>query len=84
MSLLTGDPRSATVLAHGDTLVLEIDAGVFRTLGAATPQAVEQIAVAAATRRVELDHMRAAAAGPLVADAPAGFLLRMRRFLGLS
>ena len=84
MSLLTGDPRTATVLAVGDTLVLEIDAEVFRTLGAVTPQAIEQVAVAAATRRAELDHVRAAAAGALVADAPASFVLRMRRFLGLS
>jgi hypothetical protein len=42
---------------------------------------VEQVAVAAATRRAELDQVRANAAGPAVADAPASLLARMRRFL---
>jgi len=84
MSLLTGDPRTATVLARGDSVVLEIDADVFRNLAAVSPQAVEQVGVAAAARRVELDQMRAAGAGSAVADAPASFLGRMRRFLRLS
>ena len=84
MSLLTGEPRTATVLARGDTFVIEIDAEVFRSLGAASPQAVEQVAVTAATRRAELDQVRASAPGSAVADAPASFLGRMRRFLRLS
>jgi CRP-like cAMP-binding protein len=84
MSLLTGEPRTATVLARGDTFIIEIDAQLFRALGATSPQAVEQVAVAAATRRTELDELRANAAGSVVADAPASFLGRMRRFLRLS
>jgi small-conductance mechanosensitive channel/CRP-like cAMP-binding protein len=84
MSLLTGEPRTATVVARGDTFVIEIDADVFRRLGAASPQAVERVGVAAASRRAELDHVRANTAGPAVADAPANFLGRMRRFLRLS
>ncbi len=84
MSLLTGDPRSATVLAQGDTLVLEIDADVFRTLGVENPRAIERIGVAAVTRRGELDGARAAAGGVAVADAPATILSRMKRFLRLS
>lgn len=83
MSLLTGEPRTATVLAKGDTFVIEVDAQLFRALGATSPQAVEQVAVAAATRRAELDELRANAAGSVVADAPASFLGRMRRFLRL-
>ena len=63
MSLLTGEPRTATVVARGDTFVIEIDAEVFRRLGAASPQAVEQVGVAAATRRAELDQVRANASG---------------------
>jgi len=81
MSLLTGEPRTATVVARGDTLVLEIDADLFRRLGALNPQAVEQIAVAAVTRRTELDQMRSASAGTVIADAPASFVARMRKFL---
>ena len=84
MSLLTGEPRTATVLARGDCSVLEIEADAFRSLGAANPQALEQVGVAAAARRVELDQMRSAGTGAAVADAPATFLGRMRRFLRVS
>ncbi len=83
MSLLTGDRRTATVLARGDTLVFELDADLFRRLGATHPRAVEQVAIAAATRRIELDKVRAASVGQAVADAPASLLDRMRRFLRL-
>jgi small-conductance mechanosensitive channel len=84
MSLLTGDPRSASVLAIGDTSVLELDAEVFRTIGAADPHAVEQIGLAAVARRAELQHVRDAAQHAVVADAPSTFLGRMKKFLGLS
>jgi len=84
MSLLTGDPRTATVVASGDTMVFEIGVDLFRHLAATNPQAVEQVGVAAAARRIELDKVRAAGAGQAVADAPASFLGRMRRFLRLS
>jgi len=83
MSLLTGDPRTATVLARGDTLVFKINAGSFRRLGATHARAVEQVGVAAAARRIELDKVRATAVGQAVADAPATFMDRMRRFLRL-
>ena len=83
MSLLTGDPRTATVLARGDTLVFEINADLFRKLGASHPQAIEQVGIAAAARRVELDKVRATAVGQAVADAPTTFIDRMRRFLRL-
>ena len=83
MSLLTGDPRTATVLARGDTVVFEINADLFRRLGATHPRAVEQVGVAAAARRIELDKVRATAVGQAVADAPATLIARMRRFLRL-
>jgi small-conductance mechanosensitive channel len=81
MSLLTGDPRSASVVARGDTVVLELDAEVFRALGAADPQAVEQIGLAAMTRRAELAQIRDAAQSTVTVDAPATFLGRMKKFL---
>ena len=84
MSLLTGDPRTATVIARGDTVVLELDADVFRNLGAADPQAVEQIAVAAIARRAELDQARDAARAAAVVGSPASLLGRVKRFLGLN
>ncbi|HXG53782.1 MAG TPA: mechanosensitive ion channel family protein [Vicinamibacterales bacterium] len=81
MSLLTGDPRSANVVARGDAVVLEIDAEVFRQLAEETPHTVEQVGLAAATRRTELDQVRAASRKPEGAEAPATFLARMRKFL---
>jgi small-conductance mechanosensitive channel/CRP-like cAMP-binding protein len=81
MSLLTGEPRTATVLARGDTVLLELDADLFRRLGAVSPHAVEQIGVAAVTRRLELDRIRSASADTVVADAPASFMARMKKFL---
>jgi small-conductance mechanosensitive channel/CRP-like cAMP-binding protein len=84
MSLLTGDPRSATVVARGDTSVLELDADVFRALGAADPAAVEQIGVAAMTRRAELNQIRDAAQSAVAADVPSTFIGRMKKFLRLG
>lgn len=83
MSLLTGEPRSATVLARGETMVLELDAELFRRLGEESPQAVEQVGLAAVARRMELDRVRSVARGAAVADAPATFISRMKRFLRL-
>lgn len=83
MSLLTGEPRAATVVARRETVVLELTAEQFRRLGAGHPAAVEQVAVAAVARRAELDVAKLAGRGPAVADAPATFLARMRKFLHL-
>ena len=84
MSLLTGDARSASVVARGDTSVLELDAEVFRALGAADPTAVEEIGLAAMKRRAELMQVRDATRNATVADAPATFLGRMKKFLRLG
>ena len=84
MSLLTGDARSASVVARGDTTVLELDAELFRRLGAADPKAVEEIGVAAMTRRAQLTQIRDATQTAAVADAPATFLGRMKKFLRLG
>jgi small-conductance mechanosensitive channel/CRP-like cAMP-binding protein len=81
MSLLTGDPRTASVLAIGDVRVLEIDAEVFRQLSDASPQAVEQVARAAAARRVELAAARSSSSAGGSVETPGTILARMRRFL---
>ena len=84
MSLLTGEPRTATVLSVGDTTVLELDAAVFRRLGSADPHAIEQVGIAAVARRLELDQARDAAKIAANGEAPATFLGRMKRFLGMD
>jgi small-conductance mechanosensitive channel len=83
MSLLTGDARTASVLARGDTAVLEVEAELFRALGAADPDAVERIAMVAVTRRAELMQVREAAQNAAGGEVPATLLSRMKKFLGL-
>ncbi len=84
MSLLTGEPRSATVVARGDTTVLEVSAALFRRLAGASPYTVEQIGIAAMTRRAQLEAVRVAAQGTAVAEARDSFLSRMKRFLRIG
>jgi CRP-like cAMP-binding protein len=84
MSLLTGEGRSATVIARVDSVVLEIDAELFRKLARESPHAIERIGVDAITRRSELTQARNAARGVALADAPASLLSRMKRFLRLT
>jgi small-conductance mechanosensitive channel/CRP-like cAMP-binding protein len=83
MSLLTGEPRTATVVARGEAVVLELDAALFRRLGEENPVALEHVGLAAITRREQLERARTAARGADLADAPATFLTRMKRFLRL-
>jgi small-conductance mechanosensitive channel len=83
MSLLTGEPRSATVLAVGDVTVIEINADLFRRLAAIHPQAIEQIGVAAMTRRADLERFKTTAAGAAVVETN-NLLARMKKFLRLG
>ena len=82
MSLLTGEPRSATVLASGDVAVVEIDAELFRRIGALHPEAIEKIGMAAMVRRAGLDEMKAAAQTTAVETTT--FMTRMKKFLRLG
>jgi len=63
--------------------VIEIDSNLFRTLGANQPYAIEQIGIAAVTRRTQLDQIKNASQGAAVAEAPATFVARMKKFLRL-
>ena len=82
MSLLTGQPRTATVTAVTDCLLLEISAGDFRRIALAQPAIVEQLTAAVAERSAGLARSRAGvAAAAVVAEAPRGFLLKVRDFL---
>jgi CRP-like cAMP-binding protein len=83
MSLLTGEPRSATVLAVGDVVVVEIAADLFRRIAAVHPEAIEKIGMAAVVRRAGLEEMRTAAAGAATV-ASTTLIARMKRFLRLT
>jgi small-conductance mechanosensitive channel/CRP-like cAMP-binding protein len=84
MSMLTGDPRTATVRAIDDVRVLEIPSERFREIAAETPGLIEHISTVVTNRRAELDEARAAAsAATAVAIAPRTLLGRIQKFLRL-
>jgi small-conductance mechanosensitive channel/CRP-like cAMP-binding protein len=82
MSLLTGAPRSATVTATGDCVVLEISAETFGTYVHSHPEVVEPLAAAADARRRELDKTRASAQAERGPEA-VSLAHRIREFFGL-
>ena len=85
MSLLTGEPRTATVSAVDDAVVLEIGADTFRRLAAVHPAVVEQISLEVAARREGLARSReVAASGAAVPEERRSFLARVQRFLRLG
>jgi small-conductance mechanosensitive channel/CRP-like cAMP-binding protein len=85
MSLLTGEPRAATVAAATDCSVLEITVEDFRRLVLADPEVVERVAGAVAARRVELErHIAEGAVSAASTEPPQSFVARVRRFLRLA
>ena len=83
MSLLTGEPRTATVVARGDCTVLEIPVAAFRDYVRSRPEVLDGLALAAVARRRELDEARATA-GPAPAVTAASLRDRMRAFFGIG
>ena len=85
MALLSGNGRSATVVAKTDVECYRLDRASFQALIASHPELGEQVGRVVGTRTPDLEHARAAYAAirpaPVVADN--GFVTRMRRFLGL-
>jgi small-conductance mechanosensitive channel/CRP-like cAMP-binding protein len=68
MSLLTGEPRSATVVATSDLIVLELDREAFARHFAQKPERAQQMSDLLAQRRSQLDQVATAAgaARPMV------------------
>jgi len=85
MSLLTGEPRTATVIAVRDSELLEINAEAFRHFVLDNPTVVEHVGAAVSARQAQLEAHRAAGTGPAAApETPQNFLARVRRFLGVA
>jgi small-conductance mechanosensitive channel/CRP-like cAMP-binding protein len=83
MSLLTGEPRSATVLAVGDVVAVEIGADLFRRMATVHPEAIEKIGMAAMVRKAGLEQMKTAAAGAATVETTT-LMTRMKKFLRLA
>jgi CRP-like cAMP-binding protein len=85
MSLLTGQPRTATVTAVTDCEVLEIDAAAFRAVVVEDPAVLERVTTAVEARRAGLErHRQTRSAATEPPDTPQTFLRRVRQFLRLS
>jgi small-conductance mechanosensitive channel len=82
MSLLTGEPRSATVVAIEDSVLVEITADAFRGVVLADPAILEKVSAVVESRRAVLDRARAATATEAAEpESPRGLLARVREFL---
>lgn len=88
MSLMTGSPRSATVVAVTDVECYRLDKSVFQTLLRRRPELAEHVAATLAERRVRLEAVAKdlddAAHASTVAVAKSDLLARIRDFFGLA
>jgi small-conductance mechanosensitive channel/CRP-like cAMP-binding protein len=84
MSLLTGEPRNATVVAETDCELLEIDADGFRQHVLGNPTVLERFMQATAARREELErHRETQTQVAKPADSAQTLLARVRQYLRL-
>jgi small-conductance mechanosensitive channel/CRP-like cAMP-binding protein len=88
MSLLTGEPRSATVIAESDCEVMEIDKPTLANVLQANPEFVQHLSELLARRRLETEGVLAETAQKQLTPAQqqeytAGFLAKLRSFFEL-
>jgi small-conductance mechanosensitive channel len=85
MGLLTGEPRTATVIATADVECYRLDKNAFQDLLTTRPQLAEDISRIVASRKHDSEMADAAAAAAL--DQPGGhndLLARIRNFFSLA
>ena len=87
MSLLTGEPRTATVVANSDCEVVEIDKPVLARSLADNPQLLRQLSELLARRQIETEGLLASetpsSMGERQSQYAAGFLGKLRQFFEL-
>ena len=84
MSLLTGEPRTATVTATTDCELLEIGSDAFRRVVMADAAVLERVSTAVAIRRDALEqHRQTRSNADVPPETPQTFLARVRQFLRL-
>jgi small-conductance mechanosensitive channel/CRP-like cAMP-binding protein len=77
MSLLTGEPRSATVVSLGDAALLRVDREAFELVFAQDPSVAQALAEVIARRRLALESARTEGGG-----APAAVEKETKNLLG--
>jgi small-conductance mechanosensitive channel len=87
MSVMTGEPRSATVRAVGECTLLVVGKAGFQSLLDASPQTAELISEALAARQEQLDSASSKPSAPIVLDGNGDrshqLLGRIRDFFSL-
>lgn len=83
MSLLTGEPRSATVVAVDDSVLLELDRPTFGKLFTAHPGLARRLSDLLAQRRSELKAVAQAAGAADSAPEASRIFSRLRQIFGL-
>jgi small-conductance mechanosensitive channel/CRP-like cAMP-binding protein len=84
ISLLTGEPRLATVRALTETTLIEIDKATVAPLLRANPSLVEKLDAIILERRRHTSRERAAADGKAGAPEPESLRDKIARFFGLK
>lgn len=82
MSVLTGDPRTATVVAIGDAALLAVDREAFERILGAEPELAQKLADVIAGRRLALDQMRAEHQTTGLEKESSNLLSRIRGIFG--
>jgi len=80
MSLLTGDPRTASVRALGDCTVVEITSDAFRAFVLNQPALVERIGTVIAERRAGIARAQATVANVPPPESASSLVARVRKF----
>ena len=81
MSLLTGEPRTATVRAIDDCDVMEVTDEQFRRFILQRPSMVDRIGAVVADRRAGIARARMSSAQAPADETTQSFIQRVRRFL---
>jgi CRP-like cAMP-binding protein len=84
MSLLTGEPRSATVVATEDSVLLEIDRATFARIFQMLPGLARQLSAQLAHRRSQLRAVAEVSAAPDTAPEEGRIFTRLRQIFRLS
>ncbi len=82
MSVLTGEPRTATVVALGDAALLAVDRDAFERILSREPDLAQRLAEVIARRRTALDQARAEQAAPAIEKEASNLLSRIRSIFG--
>lgn len=83
MSLLTGEPRAATVVALEETEVVVVEHGAFQSAIEQDPTVLSQVSQELARRQAELSSRLASGGSVYPAETAPLLLARIRRFFGV-